>query len=77
MANKTVSTVQATGLTLYAYPDYVTLASWSTYRVALTEVAQSVGVLAASVFTLLKSQVHQWAAIDVATIMSKFTIQVE
>jgi hypothetical protein len=37
MANRTVSTTQATGLTLYAYPDYITLASWSTYRVALTE----------------------------------------
>ncbi len=40
-------------------------------------VAVSIGTLAASVFTVLKSQVKQWQEIDVATIMAAFTIPVE
>jgi hypothetical protein len=40
-------------------------------------VTESIGALAMSVFTVLKSQVRQWADIDVQTIMSRFTIPVE
>jgi hypothetical protein len=39
MASRSVSTTQTTGLTLYAYPDGVSLANWSTSRVAITEQA--------------------------------------
>ncbi len=38
---------------------------------------QSIGAMAASVFTVLKNQVFQWAEIDVATIMQSFKIPVE
>ena len=38
---------------------------------------QSIGTMAASVFSVLKSQVYQWSEIDVATIMQSFSIPVE
>lgn len=38
---------------------------------------KSIGAMAAIVFTVLKSQVYQWSEIDVATIMSTFSIPVE
>ena len=40
-------------------------------------VAQSVGLIAAGVFSMLKSQVLQWSAIDVEKIMEKFAIPVD
>lgn len=41
------------------------------------QIQQSIGAMAASVFSTLKSQVYQWADIDVPTIMKSFTIPVE
>ena len=38
---------------------------------------QSIGMMAASVFSVLKSCVHQWSEIDVPTIMQSFAIPVE
>jgi len=57
MANRAVSTTQATGLTLYAYPDGTSLASWASSRVAVTEQAapnlgRYYGVLDDSIATL-------------------------
>lgn len=45
--------------------------------IATPAVKQSIGAMAASVFTVLKTTVHQWAEIDVATIMANFAIPVE
>lgn len=38
---------------------------------------QSIGMMAASVFSVLKSCVHQWSEIDVPTMMQSFAIPIE
>ena len=45
--------------------------------VATKAVKDSIGLLAASVFTVLKKSVNQWSEIDVPTIMASFTIPVD